>query len=57
MMQQHVQALMMKYPVETITWNSTHSNPPQTPEQLYQNAESFLHTKYQAVLLEKGMNP
>lgn len=55
-MQQHIQSLMLKYPFETLTWNSGHPVPPQTDEQLYLNAESFLHAKYQALLVKKGIN-
>lgn len=54
MMQQYIQSLMLKYPAETLAWNSTHSVPCQTPEQSYRSAEAFLQTRYQAMLLQKG---
>ena len=54
-MQQHIQALMLKYPAETFAWNSTHPVPCQTPEQSYRNAEAFLQTRYQTMLLQKGI--
>lgn len=54
-MQQHIQSLMLKYPAETLAWNSTHPVPCQTPEQSYRSAEAFLQTRYQAMLLQKGI--
>ena len=54
-MQQHIQSLMLKYPAETLAWNSTHPVPCQTPEQSYRSAEAFLQTRYQALLPEKGL--
>ena len=54
-MQQHIQSLMLKYPFETLTWNSCHPVPPQTSEQLYLGAESFLCSKFQTLLFEKGI--
>ena len=54
-MQHHIQSLMMKYPADTLVWNSTHLVPCQTPEQSYRSAEAFLQTKYQTAFLEKGI--
>ena len=54
-MQQHIQSLMLKYPADTLVWNSTHPVPCQTPEQSYRSAEAFLQTRYQAMLLQKGI--
>lgn len=55
-MQQHIQSLMQKYLLETIAWNSGHPFKPLTQEQVYLNAEAFLHTKFQALVAEKGLN-
>ena len=53
--QQHIQSLMLKYPAETLVWNSSHTVAPQTSEQSYQNAEAFLNAKIQALMIEKGL--
>lgn len=55
-MQQHIQSLMLKYLTETVIWNSSHTAAPQTPEQSYQNAETFLCAKARAMMLEKIAN-
>ncbi len=55
-MQQHIQSLMLKYLAETVVWNSSHTVAPQTPEQCYQNAEAFLYSKFQALMIAKGLN-
>lgn len=54
-MQQHIQSLMLKYPAETLTWNSSYTVAPQTPEQSYKNTVAFLFTKIQALAIEKGL--
>lgn len=54
-MQQHIQSLMLKYPAETLAWNSSYTVVPQTSEQSYQNAEAFLNAKIQALMIEKGL--
>lgn len=52
-MQQHIQSLMVKYLAEAVVWNYSHTVAPQTPEQSYQNAEAFLYTKFQSLIVEK----
>lgn len=55
-MQQHIQSLMVKYLAETVVWNSSHTVAPQTPDQSYQNAEAFLYTKFQALVVKGGLS-
>ena len=54
-MQQHINELMQKYLVETLTWNATHLSMPTTVQQAYLNAEAFLRLKGISMLLEKGI--
>lgn len=54
-MQQHINELMQKYLVETLTWNATHPSMPTTVQQAYLNAEAFLRLKGISILLEKGI--
>jgi len=54
-MQQHINELMQKYLVETLTWNATHPSMPTTVQQAYLNAETFLRLKGISLLLEKGV--
>lgn len=54
-MQQHINELMQKYLVETLTWNATHPSMPTTVQQAYLNAEAFLRLKGISMLLEKGI--
>lgn len=54
-MQQHINELMQKYLVETLTWNATHPSMPTTVQQAYLNAESFLRLKGISILLQKGI--
>ena len=41
-MQNHIRNLTMKYPLEAFTWNIGHPIMPNTYEQAYINAESFM---------------
>ena len=45
LMQEHIYKLTLKYPVDTIVWNTANRNIPQTLEQAYVNAESFLQVQ------------
>ena len=51
----HIQALTMKYLVETLAWNTTHQTLPTTAQQSYINAETFLRLKGISVLFQKGI--
>ena len=44
-MQDHIRKLMMKYPLEAITWNTVNRIMPNTYEQAYINAENFLQVQ------------
>ena len=52
-MQEHIQKLMGKYIVETIAWNSTNPDMPQTYAQSYINAENFLQMQGAKIIVEK----
>ena len=52
-MQDHIRKLSIKYPVETITWNTVNRVMPNTYEQAYINAENFLHTQGAKIIAEK----
>lgn len=52
-MQEHIQKLMGKYIVETITWNSANPDMPQTYAQSYINAENFLQMQGAKIIVEK----
>ena len=54
-MQQHINELMQKYLVETLTWNASHPSMPTTVQQAYLNAEYFLRLKGISMLLQKGI--
>lgn len=54
-MQQHINSLTAKYPVETKIWNSTYKTMPTTIQQSYINAENFLRLKGISALDEKGI--
>ena len=54
-MQQHINDLTRKYPVETLTWNAVHPSMPTNPQQAYLNAEHFLRIKGFSVLLKRGI--
>ena len=56
-MQEHINKLMLKYPVETITWNTVNRVIPTTYQQSYLNAETFLRTKRYSLLLKNGVKP
>ena len=49
-MKQHINNLMIKYPGDTILWNSTHPAQPLTDQQAYINAETFMKSKAISVL-------
>ena len=53
-MNQHINKLTVKYLVETSAWNVTHPIMPDTVQQAYLNAESFLRLKGFSLLIEKG---
>ena len=44
-MQDHIRKLTMKYPLEAFTWNIGHPIMPNTYEQAYINAESFMQVQ------------
>ena len=56
-MQEHINKLMLKYPVETITWNTVNRVIPTTYQQSYLNAETFLRRKRYSLLLKNGVKP
>ena len=53
-MQEHINKLMLKYPVETITWNTINRVTPTTYQQSYLNAETFLRAIGCALLVKNG---
>ena len=53
-MLQYIQNLMNKYILETLTWNSINKVMPQTIEQQYINANTFLKAQGLKILIEKG---
>ena len=55
-MMQHIRDLVAKYPLETAFWNLFHPYMPNTYEEAYTSAESFLRGKGFKMLLEKGYN-
>lgn len=55
-MMQHIRNLVAKYPIDAGFWNLFHPNMPNTYEEAYANAESFLRGKGFKMLLEKGYN-
>lgn len=52
---EHIRNLMIKYFVETLTWNSINRVMPQTIEQQYINANNFLKAQGVKILIEKGV--
>ena len=54
-MQEHINKLMLKYPVETITWNTANRVAPTTYQQSYVNAETFLRAIGCELLLKNGV--
>ena len=53
-MMQHIRNLVAKYPLDAELWNLFHPNMPNTYEEAYASAESFLRGKGFAILLKKG---
>ena len=51
----HIQTLMVKYLEETLKWNFTHIEIPQTIKQHYINAHDFLQAQGVKKLVEKGI--
>ena len=41
-MYQHIRLLMVKYPVETVAWNTVNSNAPRNPDEAFGAADEFL---------------
>ncbi len=54
-MLEHIQTLMIKYLEDTLKWNITHNEMPQTIEQQYINAHDFLKSQGLKILIEKGV--
>lgn len=50
--QEHIHKLTLKYPLETITWNTVNSVMPNTYEQAYINAENFLQMQGAKIVLK-----
>ena len=55
-MMQHIRNLVAKYPIDAGFWNLFHPYTPNTYEEAYASAESFLRGKGFNMLLEKGYN-
>ena len=55
-MMQHIRDLVAKYPIDAGFWNLFHPYTPNTYEEAYASAESFLRGKGFKMLLEKGYN-
>ena len=55
-MLQLINVLTEKYFIETTAWNSGHPIKPVTYQQHYENAEAFLRSKGNSILVEKGIN-
>ena len=53
-MMQHIRNLVAKYPIDAGVWNLFHPYMPNTYEEAYASAESFLRGKSFKLLLEKG---
>ena len=41
-MSQHIRLLMVKYPVETVSWNSVNTCAPRNEDEAFRNADGFL---------------
>lgn len=52
-MQRHIGDIMRKYSAEVAAWNMVNKVPPQTYDQMYQNAEAFLQVVGLKMLAEK----
>ena len=53
LMQDHIAKIKNKYLVESTIWNLTNTQPPQTYEQAYINAENFLRFQGAKLIIEK----
>ena len=53
-MMRHISNLVAKYPIDAGFWNLFHPNMPNTYEEAYASAETFLRGKGFAMLLKKG---
>lgn len=51
-MQLYIAYLMQKYALETVAWNSSHPIQPQSYEEQYTSAETFLEAKGAKIILE-----
>lgn len=56
LMQDHIAKIKNKYLVESTMWNLTNTQPPQTYEQAYINAENFLQSQGAKLIIEKITN-
>ena len=54
-MLKHIQTLMIKYFEDTLKWNFSHNEMPQTIEQQYINAHDFLKSQGLKKLVEKSV--
>lgn len=53
-MQEHIRKITYKYPIETIAWNTIHPYTPETAQQAYTSAETFLRCKGFFILIKNG---
>lgn len=54
-MMDHIRKITNKYPVEAFAWNTFHPYTPETAQQAYDSAESFLRCKGFYILIKYGV--
>ncbi len=55
-MQEHINSLTLKYPIETLVWNTVNSNIPTSYKQAYKNADMFLQLQGAKILVKNVAN-